>query len=100
METITIIDVTPHNVKEETLFCIKDLKSPGFKCKQDWFEKQYNKGLRMKILKGAKGKMIGFIEYVQLPMHGARLRQKNSCSFIVLQCIPKKTETRVMDHFL
>ncbi len=59
-----IVDVTPNNVQEETLFCIKDLKSPGFKCKQDWFEKQYNKGLRMKILKGANGKMIGFIEYV------------------------------------
>ena len=59
-----IVDVTPNNVQEETLFCSKDIKSPGFKCKQDWFEKQYNKGLRMKILKGANGKMIGFIEYV------------------------------------
>ena len=64
MGTISIIDVTSYNVQEETLFCIKDLKSPGFKCKQDWFEIQYNKGLRMKILKGANGKMIGFIEYV------------------------------------
>lgn len=59
-----IVDVTPNNVQEETLFCIKDLKSPGFKCKQDWFENQYDKGLRLKILKGANGKMIGFIEYV------------------------------------
>ncbi len=25
-----IIDVTPNNVQEETLFCIKDIKSPGF----------------------------------------------------------------------
>ena len=59
-----IIEVTPNNVQEETLFCIKDIKSPGFKCKQGWFEKQYIKGLRLKILKGADGKMIGFIEYV------------------------------------
>ena len=59
-----IVDVTPNNVQKETLFCVKDLKSPGFKCKQDWFEKQYDRGLRMKILKGVNGKMIGFIEYV------------------------------------
>ena len=35
----TITDVTPENVQEETLFCIKDIKKPGFNSKRIWFEK-------------------------------------------------------------
>jgi len=38
-----IVDVTPKNVTQETLFCSKDIKSQGFKCKEDWFLKQYEK---------------------------------------------------------
>ena len=64
MDQLKIIDVTPKNVLEETLFCVKDIKSTGFTCKQGWFEKRYEEGLRMKILKGADAKMIGFIEYI------------------------------------
>ncbi|MGB5430573.1 GNAT family N-acetyltransferase [Eudoraea sp.] len=59
-----IIDVTPENVQEETLFCIKDIKKPGFQSKRIWFEKQYKLGLQMKILKDDTDKMIGFIEYI------------------------------------
>jgi hypothetical protein len=61
-----IIDVTPENVQEETLFCIKDIKKPGFLSKRIWFEKQYKLGLRMKILKDNTDKMIGFIEYIPI----------------------------------
>ena len=59
-----ITEVTPKNAKEETLFCIKDITNPGFENKRKWFEKRYKEGLRMKILKNADDKMIGFIEYV------------------------------------
>lgn len=61
-----IIDVTPENIPVETLFCIKDIKNPGFQSKRIWFEKQYQLGLRMKILKDDADKMIGFIEYIPL----------------------------------
>lgn len=64
METLKIIEVTPDNAREETLFCVKDLTNPGFENKRKWFEKRYKEGLRMKILKNADDKMIGFIEYV------------------------------------
>lgn len=64
MDQFKIIEVTPENVQEETLFCVKDIKSPGFACKKNWFAKQYKEGLCIKILKGTDGKMIGFIEYV------------------------------------
>ena len=84
IDQFIVIDVTPNNVKEETLFCIKDLKSPGFKCKQDWFENQYHKGLHLKILKGADGKMIGFIEYV--PASNA-WRPIEAEKFMFIHCI-------------
>ena len=64
MNKTKITSVTPKNVLSETLFCIKDLLKPGFKCKQEWFEKRYNEGLRMEILKDDTEKMLGFIEYV------------------------------------
>ncbi|WP_297792803.1 GNAT family N-acetyltransferase [uncultured Eudoraea sp.] len=64
MNSTIIIDVTPENVQEETLFCIKDIKKPGFHAKREWFKKQYQLGLRMKILKDDTHKMIGFIEYI------------------------------------
>jgi len=64
MDQFKIIEVTPKNVQEETLFCVKDIKNRGFTCKQEWFEKRYEEGLRIKILKGADAKMIGFIEFI------------------------------------
>ena len=84
METITIIEVTPDNVQEETLFCAKDIKNTGFTCKQDWFEKRYKEGLRMKILKGTDAKMIGFIEYV--PASNA-WRPIEADNFMFIHCI-------------
>ena len=59
-----IITVTPENVKQETLFCVKDITNPGFENKRKWLEKRYKEGLQLKILKNADDKMIGFIEYV------------------------------------
>ena len=50
-ENMVMVNVTPENAETETFFCIKDIKSPGFKSKQRWFEKRYAEGLRMKILK-------------------------------------------------
>ena len=49
MTATNIINVTPQNVLKETLFCIKDLKNPGFQSKQEWFENRYKEGMRMKI---------------------------------------------------
>ena len=59
MSTLKIVEVTPKNVKEETLFCVKDITNPGFEHKRKWFERRYKEGLRMKILKNQSNKMIG-----------------------------------------
>ena len=59
-----IIEVTPENALKETFFCIKDTKRQGFADKLTWFKKRHKEGLRIKILKNDKNKMIGFVEYV------------------------------------
>lgn len=82
-ENMVMINVTPENSEKETFFCIKDIKSPGFKSKQRWFEKRYEKGLRMKILK-IDDKMIGFIEYV--PANQA-WRPVDAPNFMFIHCI-------------
>ena len=38
-----ITDITPGNAIKESFFCIKNIKEPGFKAKQDWFTKHRNK---------------------------------------------------------
>jgi len=84
MSSVKIIDVTPENVQKETLFCIKDVKNPGFHSKKRWFEKQHKEGLRMKILKDDTKKMIGFIEYV--PASQA-WRPVDASNFMFIHCM-------------
>ena len=79
-----IVSVTPDNVLEETFFCIKDIKRPGFHSKRKWFEKRYSEGLRLKILKDEADKMIGFIEYI--PASNA-WRPLDTDNFMFIHCI-------------
>ncbi|NND04939.1 MAG: GNAT family N-acetyltransferase [Saprospiraceae bacterium] len=81
MEKLRIVEVTPDNAKEETLFCVKDITNPGFELKRKWFEKRYGEGLRMKILKDYRDKMIGFIEFVPAE-HAWRPIEANNFMFI------------------
>jgi len=94
MEMTKIIDVTPENVQEETLYCIKDIKNPGFQSKRIWFEKQYLLGLRMKILKDNADKMIGFIEYSPVP---SAWRPVTGNDFMFIHCMyiyPNKNKNK------
>jgi hypothetical protein len=63
-----IIDVTPNNMDEFDLFCVKSKKkSEGYINKSDWFRARYKEGLRIKLLwVNDRGKMTsrGFIEYI------------------------------------
>ncbi len=83
-DNITLIEVTPSNVLQETLFCIKDVKSPAFENKKNWFTERYNEGLRLKILKDNKHKPIAFIEYIP-----ARLawRPVDAPDFMFIHCM-------------
>lgn len=84
METLNIITVTPENVNEQTLFCIKDIKKPGFESKRKWFEKRFKEGLKLKILKDKSDKMIGFIEYIPASM---AWRPVDADNFMFIHCI-------------
>ncbi|MFP2997330.1 GNAT family N-acetyltransferase [Spongiivirga sp. MCCC 1A20706] len=81
---MNIISVTPQNVTEETLFCIKNIKSPGFERKRKWFEKRYAEGLQIKILKNELDKMVGFVEYV--PSDSA-WRPIEAANFMFIHCM-------------
>jgi len=63
MFEINIISVTPENVAEHGLWCIKDRKAAGYQEKLAWFNTQFEKGLRIKIAENDGGVKIGFIEY-------------------------------------
>ena len=81
---MNIAEVTPENVLAETLFCIKDIKSPGFQSKAKWFQKRYKKGLRIKILKNDQDKPIAFIEYT--PSNEA-WRPLDADNFMFIHCM-------------
>ncbi len=81
---VDIVDITPKNIERETVFCIKDISSDGFRCKQDWYLQRYEEGLRMSIMKDGNGKMIGFIEYVPAEMAWRPVLAKD---FMLIHCM-------------
>lgn len=62
-EHIEIIEVTPQNVEEYGVGCIRNKKHPGVRSKIEWYRENFHTGLRIKLL-FRKGKLSGFIEYV------------------------------------
>ena len=64
MNDLKLINITPENIMEHGLFCIKNVKSSEFAMKKDWFLRSYEDGLRIKILYNESDKQIGYIEYV------------------------------------
>lgn len=79
-----IIDVTPENVFEETLFCVRDTGSLAFEKKHAWFLSQLEAGLRLKILKDQNNKTISFIEYI--PAEHA-WRPVNAPGYMFIHCM-------------
>lgn len=64
MNRLKIIDVTPQNILQQGLYCIKNIKAPGFESKREWHGRQFKNGLQIKILRDEKDAQIGFIEFV------------------------------------
>ena len=84
MGNLQIIDVTPTNINEHGMFCIKDPKSAGFKLKSEWYSKTYKQGLRIKVSQNEKGEKVGFIEYV--PAEFA-WRPVNAPGYMFIHCM-------------
>ncbi|MDX1941242.1 MAG: GNAT family N-acetyltransferase [Saprospiraceae bacterium] len=64
MKATQIVSVSPENISELGLFCIKDKSAVGFQTKENWFKNNYKSGLRLKIAQNDAGEQMGFIEYV------------------------------------
>ncbi len=80
----TLIDVTPDNVCDEGLYCLKNPAAPGFQRKVAWFRKRHREGLRLKILHDRPGSPAGFIEYV--PAEHA-WRPVDAPNYLFIHCV-------------
>lgn len=84
IEAIHIINVTPENVEDTGIFCIKNKKAPGYHSKIAWFKSKLNHGLKIKIAVDAFDKQLGFIEYLPSELAWRPIKAKN---YLFIQCI-------------
>ena len=61
MDAFDIVSVTPENLENAGLFCVKDKKSDGYKAKLKWFLQEFNNGLTIKIAVNPDDRQLGFI---------------------------------------
>lgn len=81
---VKIIEVTPDNVTEAGIYCIKDKKAPGYHAKVAWFRQEVNKGVRIWIAMNSLGKPEGFIEYIPSELAWRPIKATN---YFFIQCI-------------
>lgn len=84
MNSFTIVGVTAENVADAGICCNKDKKSPGFNAKVEWFKLKINQGLKIQLLLDARGKQIGFIEYIPAEM---AWRPVKAAGYLFIHCI-------------
>ena len=85
MDEIKIMDLTPGNIAHYGVCGYKDVKNnEGLRNKIDWFNKYYQKGLRIKAIVSREGECRGTIEY--LPGKYAH-RPVDAGRFLFIQCV-------------
>ncbi len=84
IEAIRILEVSPENVEDSGIFCIKNKKAPGYHSKIAWFKSKLNRGLKIKIAVDAFDKQLGFIEYLPSELAWRPIKAKN---YMFIQCI-------------
>jgi hypothetical protein len=100
MNDLKLINITPENVMEHGLFCIKNVNNPEFALKKNWFLKSYEEGLRIKILHNESKKQIGYIEYIPADF---AWRPVEAPGFMFIQCMfiyAKKDKEKGYGSFL
>lgn len=81
---IRISKVTIENLLDLGIFCIKDRKSIGFQKKVEWYKKNIENGLIIKIAFDNTDKQLGFIEYIPSEFAWRPIQAK---SYYFIQCI-------------
>ena len=64
MNKVNILSITPKNVSEKGVYCIKNKEAAGFQTKVEWCKNKGNEKLQLKIAINSQKKQIGFIEYI------------------------------------
>ncbi len=62
---LNICDITPENVDEKGVFCIKNKKAQGYDDKVSWFKDKSNEGLKIKVVEDENGIQLGFVEFTK-----------------------------------
>jgi L-amino acid N-acyltransferase YncA len=84
MDTFTFQVVTAANVAETGICCVKDVKSPAYRAKIDWFMDKQNKGLQIIAALDQAGKQIGFIEFLPSELAWRPVKASN---YYFIHCI-------------
>ncbi|NQU87822.1 MAG: GNAT family N-acetyltransferase [Mariniphaga sp.] len=90
MSNSKIIDITPDNIAKHGMFCLKNVKNPGFPAKQNWFNEQYTLGLRFKIIKNDEDEIAAFIEYIPSEHTWRPVKVANYLFIHCMMTYPKK----------
>ncbi|MBN2364759.1 MAG: GNAT family N-acetyltransferase [Calditrichaeota bacterium] len=84
MKSLKIVTVDPSNFDKYGLFCVQNIKHPGYIAKRNWIQKRFGEGLRIKIILTPEDKPAGFLEY----MPGENTwRVVNAPDYLVIHCI-------------
>ena len=78
------ISVTPDNVTEYGVFCIKEKNTPGSQAKINWCKCKGNEGVQIKIAVNGQNKQVGFIEFI--PAESA-WRPVKADNYLFIHCI-------------
>ncbi len=63
MSQYRILSLTPENVEEFGIFCVKNKKHAGYRAKSAWLGDQLPRGLKLVLLLNSQDKAVGFLEY-------------------------------------
>lgn len=84
MDNFTFQAVTADNVAEAGICCVKDIQSPAYRAKIDWFKDKQNKGLQIISALDQSGKQIGFIEFIPSELAWRPVKASN---YYFIHCI-------------
>lgn len=81
---IEIITVDAGNVEENGFFCVKNRKHPGYAIKLSWLKRRFDEGMRIKLVRTADDKQVGFLEYIPGEY---TWRVVEAAGYLVIHCI-------------
>ena len=88
-----IREISPQEIIGHELFCIKDIKSRGFKAKRAWYGKEYQKGLRIALAEDGDY-ALGFIEYTEIDNAWRPVQGENMLFIHCMMVYPNRNRSK------